>query len=393
MERVPIFMVEKFFPPRCPKCGHAFSSANDFAWYAGEKSASSFVEAKINQQKRFPELFGSTREATEGVWSFSDKFSADFIICLHCNNATLRIKYATRQVMTREEAVRLVRTQGFTCWTEGEAAGAMARPFSLLSILGSADLNRLRSLVVEAKHSAAPDSGEEQRGDAFESTIEPALVEIVNKARETQITQESRDRLHGLFGALWESLWPECRDFLVTAEVLKDDLVSLTETDPSIDFSPAVAMYSKALEKDVLERLFRPFANSDQGRLPLPTPAKADLLRSVASLQAFVAGGRDLTLGDMAFCLLNLGCKMRNVQKSGFAEFLRSRVSNLEAFCEERKFPGRLIEYVREYRNKSAHVARLSKETCMAARAFLLEEPVRLLIVLEESLSECRPSR
>jgi hypothetical protein len=190
----------------------------------------------------------------------------------------------------------------------------------------------------------------------------------------------------GMFGSLWEGLASECRDFLVTAEVLKDDLVSLTETDPSIDFSPAVQMYSKALEKDLLEKLFRPFALSRYAHDFPAGIAKQDIARSIASLRSFVTGGRDLTLGDMAFCLLNLGCKIRGAEQNGFAEFLRSKFTNLDAFCGDHKFPGRLIEYAQDYRNKSAHVAKLSKDACLAARAFLLEEPIRLLILLEEFL-------
>ena len=83
----------------------------------------------------------------------------------------------------------------------------------------------------------------------------------------------------------------------------------------------------------------------------------------------------------MAFCLLNLGCKARNAEENGFTEFLRTRLVDLDRFCDAEQFPGRLIEYSREYRNKSAHVERLSKDACMAARAFLLEEPIRLLIL------------
>jgi len=208
----------------------------------------------------------------------------------------------------------------------------------------------------------------------------------VNKVRESRNTAAARDRLSGMFGTLWEGLAPDCRDFLVTAEVLKDDLVSLSETDPSIDFSPAVQMYSKALERDLLDKVFRPFASSTHAHDFPATAAKQDLARSVAALQSFVTGSRELALGDMAFCLLNLGCKMRKVEQNGFAEFLQIKVYNLHVFCDDHKFPGRLIEYAQEYRNKSAHVAKLSKDACMAARAFLLEEPIRLLILLEEFL-------
>lgn len=379
MEAVPIFLVQKFFPPRCPKCEHPFISSQDFSIYGGERG-SSFLSAKIRQAELLPELFGVTQEVSPGVFSSSDKFDADFIICSHCNNITFRIQYGSRTVMTRDEAVRLVTTEGFTCWQEGAAFGNMARPRSFLSILGAADLQRLKSLVIQAKQSARGDP------DAFASVIDPALAEIVNKVRESRNTAAARDRLSGMFGTLWEALAPECRDFLLTAEVLKDDLVSLTETDPSIDFSPAVQMYSKALEKDLLEKLFRPFASSTQAYDFPATAGKQALARSVAALQSFVTGSRELTLGDMAFCLLNLGCKMRRTEQNGFAEFLQTKVSNRDVFCDDHKFPGRLIEYAQEYRNKSAHVAKLSKDACMSARAFLLEEPIRLLILLEEFL-------
>jgi hypothetical protein len=89
----------------------------------------------------------------------------------------------------------------------------------------------------------------------------------------------------------------------------------------------------------------------------------------------------------MAFSLLNVGCRLRGSEENGFARFLRQQVVSRDAFCDVSRFPQRLIEYVFEYRNKSAHVAKLSKAACLAARAFLLEEPVRLLILLEESLS------
>jgi hypothetical protein len=324
-------------------------------------------------------LFGPVQETSPGVFVAADKFSSDFIICMHCKNVTFRIEYASRRVMSREEAVRLVTTGGFTFWQEAVAVGEVVRPYSTLSLLGAADLQRLTSVTIQAKERASGDP------DAFANLLDPSLAELVNKVREDRMTEAARDGLGALFGQLWTRLIPECRDFLVTAEVLKDSFISLTDTDPSIDFSPPVAMYSKALEKDLLERLFRPFQSFAHGhRFPVAT--RQDLARSVAALQSFVAGGRELTLGDMAFCLLNLGCKTRSADQNGFAEFLRTRLHDLEAFCDIHKFPGRLIEYVQEYRNKSAHVAKLSKDACMAARAFLLEEPIQLLILLEKEL-------
>ena len=384
MATVPIFVVEKFFPPRCPKCSGPFASPADFADYAGEKG-SSFVDAKIRHSQLFPELFGAIQSDKPGVHSFTNKFDADFIICLHCNNVTLRINYAFRRVMSRDEAERLVATQGFTFWREGIAAGSMAKSYSRLSLLGAADLGKLNSVVLQAKQRATQQV-DQARSDAFSSEVEPALVEIMNKVRESQLTAAGTDRLRAIFGQFWEQLVPDCRDFLLTAEVLKDNLVSLTETDSSIDFSPAVAAYSKALEKDVLEKIFRPFLSSDNAMMVPDPTGKPDQDRSLTSLRRFVTTRRDPTLGDMAFCLLNLGCKMRLVERNGFARHLATAISDVDGFCGARRFPARLIEYVEGFRNKSAHVAKLSKEECLAARAFLLEEPVQLLLVLEESL-------
>ena len=210
----------------------------------------------------------------------------------------------------------------------------------------------------------------------------------MNKVRNQRLTTAARDRLCALFGSLWGQIAPECRDFLITAEVLKDTLIIFAETDPSIDFSPVVVAYSKAVEKDVFEKLFRPFTTSAYATAYPEATTKKDVTRSIDALKAFVAGGRELTLGDMAFCLLNLGCKLRRADHNGFADFLQTKIADLEVFCEGLSFPKRLIQYVQEYRNKSAHVAKLPKEVCMAARAFLLEQPIRLLISLEELLRE-----
>src|ERR1700693_901934 len=54
MDTIPIFLVYKFFPPRCPRCEHPFSSVQDFVEYGG--TGSSFGASKILQAGLFPEL-------------------------------------------------------------------------------------------------------------------------------------------------------------------------------------------------------------------------------------------------------------------------------------------------------------------------------------------------
>ena len=95
MHETPIFKVQKFFPPRCPKCEHEFGSVEDFAEYVGA-IGSSFLDAKFQQAKRNPELFETVGEAgsaaSAGAGSITritssgpeltvtDRFSSDFII-------------------------------------------------------------------------------------------------------------------------------------------------------------------------------------------------------------------------------------------------------------------------------------------------------------------------
>jgi len=112
MEKTKAYRVEKFFPPRCPACEHPFRSHNDFSIWAGN-SGRSFEQAKIEQTKRFPELFKMINEGGS-----TNKFEIDFLICLHCNNVTMRIDYAVRQVLTLEEAEWLITKENYTCWSQ-----------------------------------------------------------------------------------------------------------------------------------------------------------------------------------------------------------------------------------------------------------------------------------
>jgi hypothetical protein len=201
METTPVFIVRKFFPSRCPTCEHAFGSLEDFAEYAGT-IGSSFADAKIQQAQLMPELFGAVQETAPGVFLAADKFSSDLIICSHCQNVTFRIEYASRRVMSREEAVRLVRTAGFTFWQEAVAVGGAVRPYSILSILGAADLRRLASLTTQAKERASGDP------DAFENLLDPSLAELVNKVRENRITEAAKDSLGQLLGPIVDQAYP-----------------------------------------------------------------------------------------------------------------------------------------------------------------------------------------
>ena len=88
----------------------------------------------------------------------------------------------------------------------------------------------------------------------------------------------------------------------------------------------------------------------------------------------------------MAFCLKNLGSIPPGQPGDAFARYLATLVPNRTAGFPVSSFPDRLLEYVREYRNRSAHVGAISKAECLAARAYLIEAS-RVAVGVEGGLS------
>lgn len=355
----------------------------DFAVGKGK----SFVEALANQFELFPEMYKGVVNETLNVKGFQNKFDMDFIMCKHCQNVTLRVKYAQRQVMTSEDANNLLTNEGFTSITQSKSFGNMARPLVSLNLLAKAELVLLQNALKQAHEKAVDAVDEMQGGDIYSHEIEPILYSFMRKAHEGHVRERVYEHLHEQFNNLWEALGKQCRDFLITGEILRAELDSYNESDASIEYSPVVAMYSKALESEVHLKLFTSFKHSSfASHLPLSFNDKS-FDRSLATLRGFVEGSREITLGDMGFCLLNLGCKCKTVEGNGFSMFLNDVIKDLNVFCDENQFPGKLIQYAQEYRNRAAHVGKLSREECMAARSMLLEEPIQLLITLQSAVT------
>lgn len=376
-----MYQAYKFFPSRCPKCGHSFRLTSDFGKFYGK--GKSFTDALQNQKEAFPDIFPKA-EPLFGKVGYSDKFDIDFIFCHHCQNVTMRIDYALRQVATLDEATLLIEEQGFTGWQEVTTYGNMAHPQEHLSILAQADMMMLSKAIGEARNLALATNDQTIGSDVFSSYLDPALMGIMNKIRQETVSVSVRQQLRAAFGSLWEGISVDSRDFLISAEILKDELMSFSKTDPAIDFTSAVLAYSKALEKEILDRIFLAYRNSSFSMLLPEATGQNSLDRSLDVIKVFVDKKRNLTLGDMGFCLLNVGCKLKNSDNNGFAIFLQEIFIDFDNLCNEAKIPARIIKYSEDYRNRAAHVSRLSRDECLGARAFLLDEPVRLLLTLVE---------
>jgi hypothetical protein len=202
-----------------------------------------------------------------------------------------------------------------------------------------------------------------------------------------QIRGDARAQLEDLFGNNWERLTPAAQLQLVAAEVHRRDSELLADTAEAHDFSAAVGAYSRAVEIEVLSRFFEPHRDRDDaGDLPEPPAGDRSKTTSLAALKRYAAGGNTLTMGEMGWVLLNVGCKLGDAEPNSFAAHLRERLVDYDAFCRD-KFARRLLDYAERYRNAAMHVGDVSAEDCKDARDHLFEEPVRLLLYLTEAVA------
>jgi hypothetical protein len=112
------------------------------------------------------------------------------------------------------------------------------------------------------------------------------------------------------------------------------------------------------------------------------TTGEKTINNSIETIKAFVSEKRRLGLGLMVFCLLNVGCKLRNTENRGFVKFLCEILNNLDEFCEKKEVSRQIAKHLREYRHRAVHASRLSQKEYLEARAFLLDELIPSLIVL-----------
>lgn len=205
----------------------------------------------------------------------------------------------------------------------------------------------------------------------------------VQVALRRDAAKSARSQLQTILPTHWSRIVEASQRQLIQAELYRRDAELLEDTDEAQDFSASVGAYSRALEIQLLRELFEPFRDwHDAEELPEPKDAKREG-RSLDALRRFL-DGRNPSLGDMAFILMHVGCRLRHVTPNAFAVYLQRRISDFDLFCRE--FPTALLDYTEVYRNPAMHIGELTAAECRAARGYLLDEPVHLLISLCEWL-------
>jgi hypothetical protein len=246
-----------------------------------------------------------------------------------------------------------------------------------------ADLRRPIRAIQRAFR-AAQETATYLDGDAAGQVVAAMTQADVDVAVEISAAPiELDERVRHAFGSHWGELSKRCRAAIRTGELLIDTLRDHGEED-DIDFAPAVHVYSRALETELVGKIFEPFKASG---LVLPeTSGDPDVDKSIDLLRRYTArpGAKPPTLDVMARCLLNVGHRFGDMPDNTFLLFLRSRMIDPDQFC--RDFPKKLNSYIDRFRNRAAHIDHISESDVHEARAFLLEEPLRLLVWLAEAI-------
>jgi hypothetical protein len=262
-------------------------------------------------------------------------------------------------------------------------------------------VNTIRHLRAESARDAARYAGLRDLQHSFrelkttsesEAQRESRIAEVnllLDRSLEATLRRESaqaaRAQLEQIFGERWQRLSEQAQRQLVQAEVYRRDGELLADTDDGFEFSAPVNAYSKALEGELLRSVFEPFRLREDAS-ELPERRQGSEGTSLGVLRRFLNGKKAPALGEMAYVLENVGCRLRDDKPNAFARYLRERLVDHINWCDEAGFPHRVLDYTKCYRNRADHPGELSAADCKEARDYLFEEPVRLLLYLTESL-------
>jgi hypothetical protein len=139
-----------------------------------------------------------------------------------------------------------------------------------------AGIHRLQKVFEEAKR--APSEVDER-----EPRVDQALDHETHAALRRASAEAARLELSELFGPVWNTISEEAQRQLIAAEIYRHDAEVLADTEYRLDFSAAVGAYSRALEMELLRRLFEPYRERpDADELPAPRSEKREGPRSAS---------------------------------------------------------------------------------------------------------------
>lgn len=167
-------------------------------------------------------------------------------------------------------------------------------------------------------------------------------------------------------------------DYLVHAEFLNDTIVR----QGLDDFSPYVLQMSRAVECELLYRVFAPFTNYTRNLHPrIDKRYPYDF--NNRDMELFV---KKLSRGDIGYTLGNMHHIMRKAGEDGIrkvsdlaADFHKYLGEEFSGDLFDPTFLDEIYELLSKYRNKSAHVDKLSKEQAQDCRFLVRKILTRFL--------------
>ncbi len=169
--------------------------------------------------------------------------------------------------------------------------------------------------------------------------------------------------------------------FLLSAEYLNDTLVMQS----SDDFSPYILQMSRAVESEVLLKLFKPFTNFIRAENPhTDITYEYDMQNSKTSMFAsMVVNNRTTyTLGNMCHILSSLSDRFLLERSEVIKDFYEFINENYSPDLYSREFISELVELSKKYRNKSAHTTLLSREKATDCKYLVRKILTRFLDVV-----------
>ena len=187
----------------------------------------------------------------------------------------------------------------------------------------------------------------------------PAISNLVDK-------DDLEQDLAHKFGENLDLLTKRSIKFLTTGKFL---YLAMSQNSGDFDFSPVVIEYSKALEKELYEKIFKTYRDES-----------FDKEDKNAIFDKFLKGTIELTLGQMSYILNSIE------KNSKFSNFLNKIFIDYDNYFYNYNFPKKLEKFIYKFRNKSAHIEPITKEYCEECDSYLLEEPIKLLRYLIQNL-------
>ncbi len=166
--------------------------------------------------------------------------------------------------------------------------------------------------------------------------------------------------------------------FLISAEYINDTLVK----QMSDDFSPYVLQLSRAVESELLQKLFIPFTNYIRAQNPRPDEVyQDDLYNQQTSLftKMVVRNKTTYTLGNMLFILTSLTDDYLVERSLILNDFHLFIIDNYSKDLYSKEFLDDMNELLNKFRNKSAHTEVISRDKAAECKFVVRKVLARLL--------------